>query len=224
LALARHFHLAEPKSFGGSLAGLPMTLDDGGVAERLGTDLRYVNPPYVGPPLPALGGLLMNLWGIRFRQVANKYGVYFEPVGLPYATWSTVEEAEKWPWPSPDWFDYSAVPAMCAKHPDLAIITGGNHVQGFINHVAFGRGVEQVLIDIAMEDPVYLCIVERRHRFFLAYVERVLEAAAGRIDLVLCGDDFGSQRGPSSLRRHSTSSLPPERRSFSTWFTPMALR
>jgi uroporphyrinogen decarboxylase len=62
--------------------------------------------------------------------------------------------------------------------------------------VAFGRGVEQVLMDIAEENPVYLFIVERRHRFYMAYIERTLEAADGRIDLVLCGDDFGSQRGP----------------------------
>jgi uroporphyrinogen decarboxylase len=82
---------------------------------------------------------------------------------------------------------------------------GGTYVQDFINGVAFGRGVEQVLFDIAMEDPVYLFIVDRRHRFCLSYIERILAAGRGRIDLVLCGDDFGSQRGllisPSSFDR-----------------------
>jgi uroporphyrinogen decarboxylase len=71
--------------------------------------------------------------------------------------------------------------------------------------VAFGRGVERVLLDIAANEPVYLYIVERRHRFYLAYVERILTAAKGRIDLVACGDDFGSQRGllisPASFDR-----------------------
>jgi uroporphyrinogen decarboxylase len=38
--------------------------------------------------------------------------------------------------------------------------------------------------------------MEKRHRFYLRQIERVLDAARGRIDLVLCGDDFGSQRGP----------------------------
>ena len=137
----------------------------------------------------------MNLWGIRRRPMANEYGEYAEAVESPYAAWTTVEEAEKLPWPSPDWFDYAAIPALCAQHPDLAIAAGGTYVQDFINGVAFGRGVEQVLLDIATEDPVYLYIVERRHRFYLAYIERILAAAAGRIDLVLCGDDFGSQRG-----------------------------
>jgi len=195
-ALARHFGLPEPKSVAGVMGGGAGSLEDGGVAERLGTDLRYVAPPYIGPPQPKFDdGSSMNLWGLLRRPMANEYGEYAEPVGHPYAAWTTIEEAEKWPWPSPDWFDYAALPSLCARYPDLAIVGGGMHVQDFINGVATGRGVEQVLLDIATEDPVYLYIVERRHRFYMAYIERTLAAAAGRIDLILCGDDFGSQRG-----------------------------
>jgi uroporphyrinogen decarboxylase len=206
LALARHFGLKEPKSIAGGMGGSAGGLEDGGVAERLGTDLRYVNPPYIGPPLASFDdGSSMNLWGIRRRPMANEYGEYAEPVESPYAKWTTVEEAQEFPWPSPDWFDYSAIPALCARHQEMAIITGGTYVQDFINGVAFGRGVEQVLFDIAAEEPVYLYIVQRRHRFYLAYIERTLVAAKGRIDVVLCGDDFGSQRGllisPKSFER-----------------------
>ena len=142
----------------GTLGGSAAGLEDGGVAERLGTDIRYVNPPYIGPPLPDFGdGSSLNLWGVRRRPMANEYGEYAEPVGAPYAAWTRVEEAEKFAWPSPDWFDYSAVEALCGKHPDAAIAAGGTYVQDFINGPAFGRGVEQVLLDIAAADPVY-CI------------------------------------------------------------------
>lgn len=69
--------------------------------------------------------------------------------------------------------------------------------------MAFGRGVEQVLVDIASHDPVFLYIVEKRHRFYMEYIERILKAGNGAIDAVLCGDDFGTQRGllisPSSF-------------------------
>ncbi|NLY00669.1 MAG: hypothetical protein GXY83_31635 [Rhodopirellula sp.] len=170
---------------------------DAELRERLGTDIRYVEPPYIGPPLPKFDdGSSMNLWGVRRRPMANQYGEYAEPIGLPYAAWTTVEEAEQFPWPNPDWFDYDAVAPLCALHPDLAIAAGSFHVQDFINSVAMGRGVEQVLLDIATEDPVYLYIIERRQQFYLRHVERILAAAGGRIDLVLAGDDFGSQRGP----------------------------
>ncbi len=166
------------------------------VRERLGTDIRYLNPPYIGPPLPRFDdGSATDIWGIRKRPMPNEYGDYAEPLGLPYAGWKKVEEAESFSWPDPDWFDYSALPALCSRFPDSAIATGGYQVQDFINGTAFGRGVEQVLIDIALQDPVFLYIVERRHRFYLEVIERTLRAAAGRIDFVLCGDDFGSQRG-----------------------------
>jgi uroporphyrinogen decarboxylase len=88
------------------------------------------------------------------------------------------------------------LPELCSANEPFAIVTGGFWVQDYINRVAMGRGVEQVLIDIAEENPVYLRLVEIRHHFYMRYIERILEAAQGRIDLVLCGDDFGSQIGP----------------------------
>jgi len=170
--------------------------DDNRIRQCLGTDIRYIEPPYIGPPLPKFDdGSVMNIWGICRRPMPNQYGEYAEPVGLPYAGWTTVEQASQFPWPDPDWYDYSAVPALCEQFPDAAIAAGSFQVQDFINAVAMGRGVEQVLIDIAAEDPVYLYIVDQRRRFYLRWIERILEAGSGRIDLVLAGDDFGSQRG-----------------------------
>jgi uroporphyrinogen decarboxylase len=180
--------------------------DDDALRDRLGTDIRYVNPPYIGPPLPQYeDGSVMNEWGVLKKPMPNEYGDYAEPVNYPYAKWTTVEEAEGFPWPSSDWYDYDAVPDLCARYPDLAIATGSTSVQDFINNTAYGRGVEQVLLDIALEDPVFLFIVEKRHRFYMEVIERTLEAAKGRIDFVFCGDDFGSQRGllisPTSFDR-----------------------
>ena len=170
--------------------------DDDEIRRRLGTDIRYVAPPYTGPPLEQFDdGSTINIWGVRRRPMPNEYGEYAEPVGLAYAAWTTVEQAEAFPWPDPDWFQYDAVATLCDKFPEMAIAIGGFHVQDFINSIAMGRGVEQVLLDIAAEDPVFLYILEKRHRFYMRHIERTLDAAGGRIDLVLCGDDFGTQRG-----------------------------
>jgi uroporphyrinogen decarboxylase len=84
---------------------------------------------------------------------------------------------------------------MCDRYPGKALLTGAFAVQDFINGAAFGRGVEQTLVDIALEDPVLGFITEKRHRFYMELIERTLQAARGKLDLVLCGDDFGSQRG-----------------------------
>lgn len=205
-SLLQHFGLETQQGAVAAMGGSASVLEDCRVAERLGTDIRYINPPYIGPPLPKFDdGSAINLWGIRRRPVKNEYGDYAEPIEAVYATWTTVEEVQRFPWPDPDWFDYSAIPALCAQYPDAAIATGGTHVQDFINGIAFGRGVEQVLLDIATENPVFLAIVERRQRFYLAQIERTLSAARGRIDLVYCGDDLGTQRGllisPASFDR-----------------------
>ena len=171
--------------------------NDFDLCDRLGTDIRYVNPPYNGPELPKFDdGSIADIWGVRRRPMPNEYGEYDEPVTLPYAEWTTVAQAEAFAWPSPDWFDYQALPDLCDRFPDMAVAAGHYGIQDFINGVAFGRGVEQVLMDIALEDPVYLYMVEKRHKFFLEHIERILQAAKGRIDMVLCGDDFGSQRAP----------------------------
>ncbi len=165
------------------------------IRQCLQTDIHYIEPPYIGPKLPTFeDGSIMNFWGIIRRPMPNEYGEYAEPVNLPYAQWTTVEEAEKFNWPNPDWFDYSVIGSMCERYPDMAVTVGGFYVQDYINGTAFGRGVEQVLLDIALEDPVFLYIVEKRHGFYLEYIERALKAANGRIDIVLCGDDFGTQR------------------------------
>ena len=179
---------------------------DNELRDCLGTDIRFVDPPYIGPELPVCkDGSITNIWGIRKKPMANEYGDYYESVNFPYAGWTTVEEAAEFDWPSPDWYDYQAVPALCERYPGKALLTGAFSVQDFINAAAFGRGVEQTLVDIALEDPVFLYILDRRHRFYLELIERTLAAAQGRLDLVLCGDDFGSQRGlmlsPASFNR-----------------------
>jgi len=65
-----------------------------------------------------------------------------------------------------------------------------------MNGIARCRGVEQVLFDVATEDPVYQRLVAERFRYFYETAERALQAADGEIDLLHCGEDLGTQRGP----------------------------
>ncbi|HEY4760305.1 MAG TPA: hypothetical protein VIH42_06990, partial [Thermoguttaceae bacterium] len=67
-ALLWHFGLGEPKGGINAMSGSSVSLEDDRIAERLGTDIRYINPPYVGPALPTFDdGSSMNIWGIRRR-------------------------------------------------------------------------------------------------------------------------------------------------------------
>ena len=165
-------------------------------------DFRYIEgPAYVGPPLE--GG--EDVWGVprTVAEVQLPGGVehYKEVTRPPLAGASTVDEIEAYDhWPSPDWFDYSIVEAQCD-----AVIAAGRvavFMGDRLNRVAqlkpamYLRGVEQILVDLAMNPDIARAIIGRIRAFYVAYLERLLDAANGKIDIVLTGDDFGSQNGP----------------------------
>lgn len=93
-------------------------------------------------------------------------------------------------------FDYSCIREQCRHFCDYAIVTGYSNHLSYINEVAeLQRGFEQVFIDIAMEDPEYLEIVQRMTNFYYEYFKAILDSGDGKIGIVHIGDDYGSQRG-----------------------------
>ena len=57
------------------------------------------------------------------------------------------------------------------------------------------RGIENIFMDLAMREEIAHAIFRKIRKFYLVYLERILKAAKGKIDIVLTGDDFGSQNG-----------------------------
>jgi len=164
---------------------------------RVGQDFRVVSPTYTGPPEKINDdGSWIDMWGITYKWEPFQDGFYETAVGLPFAGIESVEELKNYPFPTADLYDYDTVPQICEKYKDYALIAGSPGCLDFINGVAFGRGVEQVLLDIALENPVYLFIVEKRFEFFYEHIKRVLEKAQGAIDIVHVGEDLGTQLGP----------------------------
>lgn len=164
---------------------------------RVGQDFRSVGPAYNGPPEKINeDGTWVDMWGTTYKWEPFNDGFYETAVGLPFANIERIEELEKFPFPSVDWYDYDTIPQVCEKHKEYALITGGPGQLDFINGVAFGRGVEQVLVDIACEDPVYLFLIKKRFEFFYEHTKRILEKAQGAIDIVHVGEDLGTQQGP----------------------------
>ena len=107
--------------------------------------------------------------------------------------------------PDPSWFDYSALPAQCEEYADYAVVYGWVGNVDLINGTAFGRGFEQTILDIALENPVGLAIMEKRFEFGYEHTRRALETCGGKVDIVWMGDDYGTQRGlllsPAKWRR-----------------------
>jgi len=170
---------------------------------RLGEDLRYVQPVYCGPERRVFpDGTYESLfpghaWPTpeRYRDVPYGGGAYSEEAFRPFEDLQDVRQLSEYSFPTPDWFDYSQIKGECQQYAEYAIVTGSPGVLDFINGIAHSRGTEQVLIDIGLEHPVYLALVEKKFSFQYALIENTLKAAEGMIDIVHTGEDFAGQRG-----------------------------
>ncbi len=165
----------------------------------LGDDFRYVEPVYCGPPLRTFpDGSVEGYFGERYKYAQFEAGRYLEACYLPYAGVYTLDKLDRSHFPSADWFDYSTIRSQCEKLRDqgVAICCGTAGDMDFINSIARARGMEQVLMDLIDDSPVYLEIMQARFEFYYHVHRRMLEAADGLIDFAHVGDDLGNQRGP----------------------------
>ena len=114
--------------------------------------------------------------------------------------------------PRADWFDYSTIrrQAERLREQGFAVCCGTAGDMDFINSIARARGMEQVLMDLIDDNPVYLEIMQARFEFYYEMHRRMLEAAGGLIDFTHVGDDLGNQRGPDDRPGHLREALRPE--------------
>lgn len=175
--------------------------------DRHDVDLRYIEgPAYVGPPLRTFAdGSDEDIWGVRRKTVrvptADGTEIYKELIEAPLARAATPEDVEEYGhWPSPDWFDYGGVGAQCRKIREqgrVAVFMGDR-----LNRIAqlkpamYLRGVEAIFADMILNPEIAKTVFRRIRTFYEAYAERIYKAADGALDIVLTGDDFGSQNGP----------------------------
>ena len=87
------------------------------------------------------------------------------------------------------------------KDTDLFVLAGTN-VRPF-ERMQFLRGTEQLFIDIAMEDPIFLRMKEMLHEFYLRELRLI---ASQSVDAVGFMDDWGTQQAllisPEAWRKH----------------------
>jgi len=166
--------------------------------ETFGVDFRGVHPRYTGtlPPVPE-GADFVDEWGVGYKLFDHGHGgAYPEPSHLALAAIATMNDLERYPWPSPEDYDYSVVEVACDHYADYAVCAGDAGRPDILNGVSRGRGMEQVMIDIMIEDPVGVAIIDRRCDFYYEVSRRTLEAGRGKIDIFCIGEDTGNQLGP----------------------------
>ena len=161
--------------------------------DRLDIDgIMNITPPYIGPPLREDGDYTENAWGMGFRPQVYPTGVYQEQVYWPLAGAQSIADLQAYRWPSPDWYDYSALPELASQYRGRAIECG--YAAIFFYHNLL-RGLEQSLVDPYLHPDLTRYIVARISEFFNEYHRRCFEAAPGLIDITQVTDDWGSQNG-----------------------------
>jgi len=164
-------------------------------------DLRYIEgPAYVGPRL-APG---TDIWGVQRTAVAVGSGgqseSYSEVTVAPLSgAECPADVAAYGHWPHPDMFDYNVVAEQCdaMRQENRVVVFMGDR----LNRVAqlkpamYLRGSENILVDIAAQPEMATAVFRKIREFYHAYLEKILLAAKGKLDIVLTGDDFGAQNG-----------------------------
>jgi hypothetical protein len=191
-------YLANPGIDGRLKQHFGLHRDDGeGLRRALGVDFRPIDPPYIGPKRHAdIPGMSVDMWGIRRRWIEHASGGYWDYCDWPLTN-ATLEEADRWPFPSPDDFDYSMVTRFAQTNAEYCVVAGHPGYGDIINSTGMLRTMEQVLVDLATDEPAGLRLIERKEVVQLEILRRMLEAARGGIDMLWLGEDLGTQRGPT---------------------------
>lgn len=172
--------------------------------DKFEIDIAYIDgPTYIGPALKQYSdGSSDDIWGVRrktcYAGQGDKKQSYVAVVESPLKDAKSISDIENYGcWPNPDDFDYEIVKEQCRQVKGRAVFFMGDR----LNRIAqfkpaqYLRGMEQLLIDVALDTDIFTCIVNKISDFYQEYLKRILKAADGMIDVVVTGDDFGTQNG-----------------------------
>lgn len=194
--LHKHFARATGGSAAAQIEPGILASQDELVLQGLGVDFRMIYPKFRGKLKPPRDGITFDEWGTGYRRVSNAVaGTYDESAIQPLADIKTMDDVRKYPWPKVEDYDYSVLPAQCKRYKDYAVVLGHAGMPDILNGVSRGRGMEQVVMDIALRDEVGLAVIDHRVDFWYAFLRKGLEACKGKVDIVALGEDTGNQNG-----------------------------
>jgi uroporphyrinogen decarboxylase len=175
--------------------------------EHFDVDFRYIDgPKYIGPePRVHEDASVDDHWGVPRVRVETGSGdhtsIYREVIDFPLNSARSVDEIRDYSkWPSPDWFDYDCVAGQVAeaRRTGKVVVFMGDRMNrcAQLKPAMYVRGIDQILLDLALAPDIAEYIFQRITAFYLEYARRTFEAAGGGIDVFMMGDDFGTQKGP----------------------------
>lgn len=166
--------------------------------EFLEIDFRWIRPEYIGPSLEDnKTGLRKNIFSVEYKYVPAGHGGHWEPVAFPLQNISDPGALDDYPWPTPDWFDFSTIEGDLKNYRDYAIMTAPyiDSSPGVLTVIQDLIGMERAMMDMLMNPDFYHALTSHIMEFYLSYIEKLYEVAGNRIDFFRIGEDYGSQQG-----------------------------
>ncbi len=139
------------------------------------------------------GGDFYSLWGQHIRIVKNPGGAYEEFASWPLKSAASLADLKSFPWPDPDWWDFSPLPAIIRQwdaHQEY-------HLRfriGSIFETAWQmRGLQEFLMDLVIQPAIPLYIMDRLTEISVEITRRVLALIGNRLDMLYFYDDVATQ-------------------------------
>lgn len=106
-----------------------------------------------------------------------------------------LEQIANYKWPKIEWFEFDNIKNKIEKinsHEEYWIALGSS---GIFEQAWYMRGFEKFLMDLIINPEIAKLIMDKIFQFVCELTVQSIEAAKGKIDMVLTGDDIGGQEG-----------------------------
>ncbi len=141
------------------------------------------------------GGDARDVFGRLFRRQRNASGEYEENVPVLAAA-ETVDELRDHPWPDPDWWDFSGMPAAVAALRQAGSDPHLRYRMGSVFEIAWQlRGMDNFMMDLAAEPDMAAYMLGRLTDLVAETSDRALAAAGEAVDMVYFYDDVAGNNG-----------------------------
>jgi uroporphyrinogen decarboxylase len=172
--------------------------------EWVGQDVITIRPKFSHPASPIKyadptieidpHGYYLDIYRVPFRKISNPFQDYLEPEmsQAPLANLNSIEELEKFPWPSVNDWDYSHIFSGISSVKHMAT---WSRSRGCFQTAQLMRGTEKFLIDLSL-NPDYACfLMDRIMDFVIEDARLSILASQGKYTFVEYNDDIATQRG-----------------------------
>jgi uroporphyrinogen decarboxylase len=170
---------------------------DEAVMQRFGSDGR----PLLSGPAPSVhrraisAEAFVDEWGIEWRRAPGS--LYYEETRAPLHT-ATLDDLERYPWPDlghPSRFVGLAEEAR-RIHAETGCAVVALSGASLFEQIQLLRGMETFLTDLAANRDFAEALIGKVGELMLAGLHGLMAAAGDEIDVVVMGDDLGTQNAP----------------------------